>query len=122
VNDYVRPVNRHLFTANEVLAFVVELIALAVLGYSGWKVGNVALAIAMPVFAAILWGLFAAPRARYQVPLAGQLAVKALVFGASVLGLLATNHPKLGAAFGAVVLGNTAAATIWRWRGFEFGK
>jgi hypothetical protein len=45
---------------------------------------------------------------RYKVPLAAQLAVKALVFGAATLGLFLTGHPAL-------------AATIWRGRGFQFG-
>jgi hypothetical protein len=112
---------KRLFTANEVLAFVVELVALGVLGYWGLKAGGVVLAAALPVAAAVLWGLFAAPRARYKVPLAVQLAVKVVVFGASIVGLLATGHPVLGTVFAVLVLVNTVAATIWRARGFEFG-
>lgn len=114
--------NRRLFMANEVLAFVVELLALAALAYTGLEIAGVALALALPVIAVILWGLFAAPRARFRIPLAGQVMVKALVFGASVWGLVTTGHQTLAAAFGAVVLVNTVAATVWRSRGFEFGK
>jgi len=114
--------NRGLFTGNEVLAFVVELVALAILGYWGLKAGGFAVAIVLPVAAIILWALFAAPRARYKVPLAVQLAVKALVFGAATLGLFWTGHPALGAAFAVVVLLNTIAATIWRARGLQFGR
>jgi hypothetical protein len=114
-------VKRYLVMANEVLAFVVELLALAALGYWGLKLRGVFLGIALPVLAIVLWGLFAAPRARYRIPLAGQLAVKALVFGASVVGLFATGHPVLGTVFGAVVLANTVAGTIWPSPGFTFG-
>lgn len=107
--------------ANEALAFLAELAALAALGYWGWKAAGVVLAVALPLVAAVLWGLFAAPRARYRIPLAGQLAVKGLVFGASVVGLFATGHPVLGAVFGVVVVANTAAATLWRSRGLTAG-
>jgi hypothetical protein len=64
-------VSRHVVIANEVLAFFVELAALVVLGYWGWQAGGLALTVALPVLAAVLWGLFAAPRARYKIPWRG---------------------------------------------------
>lgn len=47
------------------------------------------LTAAAPAAAAALWGLFAAQKARIPAPLAGVLAVKALVFGAAVAALYA---------------------------------
>ena len=44
---------------------------------------RVALAVGLPVVAAVLWGLFAAPRARIRSPPL-QLATKVLVLGAGV--------------------------------------
>ena len=114
--------NRRLFTVNEVLAFFVELAALVAMGYWGLKVGDIWLAIAAPVLAATMWGLFAAPKAQLKVAPAAQLAVKVIYFGASVLALFATGHQILGAVFGVIILINTTAATIWRSRGFEFGQ
>jgi len=120
-------VNRSLFHANEVLAFLVELVAIAAFAFWGLAVGDgvaakAALAIGAPLAAAVLWGLFAAPRARYKIPLAGQLAVKVLVLGGAVVTMFATGHPVLGAVFGVIVVVNTAAATVWRARGYEFGR
>jgi uncharacterized protein DUF2568 len=102
--------------ANEVLAFLLEIIAIAALTFWGWRAGGVLLALALPVAAIVLWALFAAPRARFPVPLAAQLAVKALVFGAATVGLFATGHAVLAVTFAVVVVANTAAATVWRSR------
>jgi hypothetical protein len=48
--------------------------------------------------------------------------VKALVFGAAAVALFATGHSVLGTVFAVVVVLSTTAATVWRARGFEFGK
>ncbi|MEU2235018.1 YrdB family protein [Streptomyces vietnamensis] len=104
---------------NEGLAFLLELAALAALAWWGWdSAENVALrlllAVAAPAVAAVVWGLFAAPKARFRVPLAGVLLVKALVFGAAALALLGVDRPVWAAAFAAVALVNTALATADR--------
>jgi hypothetical protein len=54
--------------ANLALAFLLELCALGALGYWGVRTGDglvakVALGLGAPFCAAVLWGLFAAPRA-----------------------------------------------------------
>ncbi|MCD2462893.1 YrdB family protein [Streptomyces sp. MBT42] len=104
---------------NEVLAFLLELAALAVLARWGWEsaasiVPRLLLAVAAPVAAAVLWGLFAAPKARFRVPLAGVLAVKALVFGAAAAALAGLERPGWATAFAVVVVVNTALATLDR--------
>ena len=106
---------------NEALAFLIEMVALGLLAYWGVRIGGstvtrVALAVALPLAAAVLWGLFAAPRARFAVPLVPRLLVKAIVFGAATAALATTGHPVWAAAFAAVALVNTASATIWRAR------
>lgn len=55
--------------ANLTVAFLLELCALAALGYWGLRTASgpatkAALGIGAPLLAAVLWGLFAAPRAR----------------------------------------------------------
>ncbi|MBP2586400.1 hypothetical protein J3A78_006878 [Streptomyces sp. PvR006] len=104
---------------NEVLAFLLELAALAVLARWGWGSAEsiaprLLLAVAAPVAAAVLWGLFAAPKARFRVSLAGVLAVKALVFGAAAAALVALERPGWATAFAVVVVVNTALATLDR--------
>ncbi|MER7951572.1 YrdB family protein [Streptomyces sp. NPDC096079] len=108
-----------LYVCNEGLAFLLELAALAVLAWWGWEAAeNVALrllcAVAAPALAAVVWGLFAAPRARFRVPLGVVLLVQALVFGAAAAALLALGRPVWATAFGLVALVNTALATADR--------
>ncbi|MFE2324950.1 DUF2568 domain-containing protein, partial [Streptomyces sp. NPDC059385] len=82
----MNPILRLFFLANEGLAFFLELAALAALARWGWTrdIGrgwSIGLAVAAPLAAAVLWGMFAAPKATFDVPLAVQIAVKVLVFG-----------------------------------------
>ena len=98
--------------ANLALAFLLELCALAALGYWGVWVGSgpvtkTALGIGAPLLAAILWGVFAAPRAPVSVPLVG-LGVKLIVFGSAVVALYATGHRTLAIVFAVIVVANGA--------------
>ncbi|WP_030689532.1 YrdB family protein [Streptomyces globisporus] len=104
---------------NEGLAFLLELAALAVLAWWGWGsaegvVLRLLLAVAAPALAAVVWGLFAAPRARIPVPLPAVLLVKALVFGAAAVALQALGRPVWALSFAVVALLNTALATADR--------
>ena len=94
---------------NELLAFLLELAALAILCWWGFATGaglaSVALGIGVPV-AAVLWGLFAAPRARFSLPRIGVVAVKVLVFGGATAALAALGHPVPAAAFAVIVVVN----------------
>lgn len=98
--------------ANLTLAFVLELCALAALGYWGFSVGGgpvarVALGLGAPLLAAVLWGLFAAPRAPVSLPLV-RLGVKFVVFGSAVVALYATGHRTLAVIFAVIVVANAA--------------
>lgn len=89
--------------ANLTLAFVLELCALAALGYWGVRTGGgpvakAALGVGTPLLAAVLWGLFAAPRAPVSLPLL-RLGVQLAVFGSAGAALYATGHRVLAAAF-----------------------
>ncbi|MFF0484594.1 YrdB family protein [Streptomyces sp. NPDC004435] len=104
---------------NDLLAFVWEMLALGVLAWWGWSAAEpvwlkVVAAVGVPGAAATLWGLFAAPKARFQVPTAAVLAVKALVFGAAALALAGLGHGVWGVVFGAVAVVNTVLVTVFR--------
>ncbi|MEU6977379.1 YrdB family protein [Streptomyces sp. NPDC046371] len=108
-----------LHVLNETLAFLLELAALALLACWGWQtpestVPRLLLAAAAPAAAATVWGLFAAPKARIRLPLAGVLGVKALVFGSATGALYALAGPGWALAFGVVATVNTALATLGR--------
>lgn len=111
--------NNGLRWTNDVLAFVLELGALAALGYWGFTVSEswlvkLLLGLGAPAAAAVVWGLFAAPRATFELPLAAVLVVKAIVFGAATAALYARGHRTLAIVFAVVVVINTVVATIDR--------
>src|SRR3954447_16533026 len=85
------------------LRFLLELAALAALGWYGARTGEttlakIALGGGLPLAAAVLWGLFAAPRSTFDVPAAG-IAVQVLVFGGAALALLAIDRGTLAGGF-----------------------
>jgi uncharacterized protein DUF2568 len=89
-------------------AFLSELAALAALAVWGWSASGsslvrVVLAVGAPLVAAVLWGVFAAPHAPVDVAVLTVL-VKLVVFGAGVLALLATGHPRLAVALALAAL------------------
>ncbi|MGW3657682.1 YrdB family protein [Streptomyces sp. NPDC005151] len=109
------------FMANELLAFVVELAALACLSWWGFAAGGGAaarwlLGLGIPAVAIVLWGLFAAPRARVRLPLWGVLLVKAVVLGGGVYAVYRVGHPVAAVVAGVVVVVNTGLAEFFRRR------
>lgn len=101
--------------ANLGLRFALELCLLAALAYLGLQV-NVVLAVAAPVAAAIVWGLFVSPKARY--PLAGPpwIAVQAVLFGAATIGLIVAGSVVLGVVFALAFAVNLAFVLFWHQR------
>ncbi|MFB7736772.1 YrdB family protein [Streptomyces sp. NPDC056112] len=108
-----------LHVVNEGLAFLLEVLALAALAWWGWQSADhmatrLLLAVAAPAAAAVVWGLFAAPKARVALPVLGVLAVKALVFGTAVAALYAVGRDRWAAVSAVVVAVNTVLATLDR--------
>ncbi|MFB4422333.1 YrdB family protein [Streptomyces sp. QL37] len=65
---------------------MLEVVAIGALAWWGFTApegaaASVVLGIGLPGAAVVLWGLFAAPRARFPLPLAGVPAVKTVVLG-----------------------------------------
>jgi hypothetical protein len=88
--------------------FLVELGLLAALAYWGFVVGDAAaafvLGIGAPLLAAVVWGMFVAPKARRPVSVPVRLAIEVVLFGAGA----AAGRTVLGIAFGAVSLATSA--------------
>lgn len=72
--------------------FVAEVAALAALFVWGLATQGWLLGVAAAGVAALAWGLFAAPKARFPHPV-GRLLVKVAVFGSAVVGLWGAGHP-----------------------------
>jgi hypothetical protein len=101
--------------ANATLAFLLELAALDVLAWGGWRLGGdgvlrVLPAVALPALAAVLWGVFAAPQADPST--AGRLAVQVVVLGGAALVLGWAASPQWAAGWVAVVAANLVLATL----------
>lgn len=89
-------------------AFGAELAALAALAAWGFAlpmgpVSRAALGVGLPLVAAGLWGLFAAPRAPVDSAVLA-LVTRALVFGGAVAALAASGHPRFAAVLAAVIV------------------
>jgi hypothetical protein len=105
--------------ANLVLRFLLELAALAALGYWGatWPgspAARVALGVGTPLAAALAWGTFVAPRARVVLPSAVRMALGLAVLGAAAAALAARGHGRLATGFGAAAVVNALLMLAWR--------
>jgi hypothetical protein len=104
--------------ANLALRFLLELCALVALGYWGFTTGSaaitkVALGIGVPLVAAVVWGVFVAPRAPVALPGFVVLLLQVLVVGPAAAGLVATGHRALALAFAVVVVINAILMYVW---------
>ena len=101
------------------VAFNSELAALAALAYWGFSAGVTPvsrwlLGLGVPLTAAVLWGLFAAPQAVVQVAVLA-VVTKVVVFGGACAALLATGAPRpavvlaVAAILGSVLSGPSTA-------------
>jgi hypothetical protein len=104
--------------ANLGLKFVLELCMLAALAAwgaqaGGSTAGDVLLAVAAPLAAAVVWGIYAAPQARRRLARAPRIALELAVFAIAAVALVAAGAHVLGAVFAAVVVVNTALLVAW---------
>lgn len=102
---------------NLAVAFLLELCALAALGYWGFHTGSgtgakLALGIGTPLLAAIAWGTFVAPKAAVSLPAPAHLALQLLVFGVAAAGLAVAGRPTWAWAFGLAVVANLALMRV----------
>lgn len=105
--------------ANLALRFLLELAALAALGYWGGTAptstaARAVLAVALPVAAAAFWGIFVAPRARVVLPTGVRMMLGLLVFAVAAAALADRGHRRLAAGFAALALLNVALMLAWR--------
>jgi hypothetical protein len=101
------------------LRFLLELCALAALGYGAahphapWPLRVVA-AVAVIAAAATVWGRWVAPRAKHLLPDPLRLVPEWAVFGSATVSLVLTGHPILGAVFAALAAVNRLALHLLR--------
>jgi hypothetical protein len=97
------------------LRFILELAALAAMAWWGWRLGagswRFVLAAAIPIAAAVLWGVTAVPddpsrsgRALFATPGLLRLGFEVVFFGLAVWALYATGNRSLCAILAALVI------------------
>ena len=104
-------------SANLAVKFLLELAAFAALAYWGATIGHgawaVVAAIAAPLAAVLVWGVWCAPRARRRLPTAARVPLELAVFGLAAAGLAAAGSVLLAIIFGIVVVLNTVLLTMF---------
>jgi len=96
----------------EAVAFGLELAALAAFALWGDDVGGLALAVALPVLVAAVWGYALSPRARLRIPRRPKLAARVGVLLLSAVALWAAGHRGWAVALGLAILIDNALLTV----------
>ncbi len=96
---------------------LLELAMLVALGWVGGEIGSswvlrVAMAIALPLIAALVWGVFIAPKAPRRLTDPAKLLVEVVLFSAAAVGLAVVGHPVLAAVLAATFVVNTAVLRL----------
>lgn len=105
-------------SANLGLRFILELCALATLGYWAYRTGGtmrarLARAGGAVLGTAVVWAAFIAPDASIPVPGPVRAVLQVLVFGAATAALVRLRRPVLASTFGASVLVNAVLMAVW---------
>jgi hypothetical protein len=106
-------------SANLALRFVLELCALAALGYWGCRTGQglirkIGLGVGAPLLAALIWGILLAPASSMRVHGAIHLVLQVVIFGLAVAALAAAGRPTLAWMLGIAVVINGVLMYVWR--------
>jgi hypothetical protein len=102
---------------SEALRFFLELGAVLALGFWGAQTASTmplqaVLAIGAPAALIVVWALFVAPRAVYQIPRLAQAVAGGLLLEVAAAALVVAGQPVIGLVFGAIVAVDTAALAL----------
>ncbi|WP_329765533.1 YrdB family protein [Bacillus nitratireducens] len=103
---------------NIALRFMLELCVLGIVGYWGFRVGTitvikVTLAIILPVIVAIIWALFGAQHAEWEVQGILHVLLEIIVFGVGVAALYHLKHYMLASGLAIIIVVNRMLMFIW---------
>lgn len=103
---------------NLAVRFLLELCVLASVGYWGFRTGSatllkILLGIGSPLLIAVIWGMFGAPKANFQLQGSMLFVLEVVVFGSGVATLFATKNYSLAWGFMAIVIINRILMYTW---------
>jgi hypothetical protein len=104
--------------ANMGMRFVLELCMLAAFAYWGSRTGtstalNVALAIAAPLAAAAVWGVWMAPKSARRLPESRRIPLEIVLFGLATAALADAGATTAAIVFGVVAAIDTTLVHLW---------
>lgn len=103
---------------NLLLSFLLELAMLAAWGWFGWTLPLAApvpalAAVLLPLLVIAVWGLFAAPRARFPLSTKGTIALKASLLGGGAMVLGLAGQGAWAAVDGGLIVLNLVLGIVW---------
>lgn len=105
--------------ANIGLRFLLELCALAAVGYWGFTldksiIWKVLAGIGLPLLIIVIWGSFGSPGAPYPLPGAYKYILLAAIFGFSAFALYRSGQQMLALVFIVIICINSLLMFIWK--------
>ena len=100
--------------ANLGLRFLLELGALAAVGWWGWDAGGFLLSLAAVAGVAAVWGLFVAPKRKLETPPPVRLAIEFAVWAAAGAALHGAGQTTLAVVFVAVAVISGSLNYAWK--------
>lgn len=104
---------------NLAVAFLLELCMLAAIGYWGYHIKaahwlKLTTAIGLPLLAAVIWGLFLAPKSVVALDAGTKMGGKAILFAIAVLLLYYAGRTTLATWFAIVTAVNILLILYWK--------
>jgi hypothetical protein len=100
-------------TANLGLRFALELALLVGVGWWGGHVLGWWAAVLLPLVAAVVWGAFLSPRARWTIPRPARLVLELFIFALAAAGYWGAGQPWIAVGFAVAV----AVSEVVTWTG-----
>lgn len=103
--------------ANLALRFLLELCALAALGYWRFQIGRgptkFLLGLGVPLLSAIVWGMSVSPKAQVHVPEPFRFVLALVILGLAAVALAAAGRPVLASILAVLVGVNSILMYVW---------
>lgn len=99
---------------NSGLRFLLEILALIILGYWGFHYSGIILGIGTPILLAVVWGTFGSPKAPYKLEGFSRLLLEIAVFGLAAVALYFTGMHSLAYIYGIISFINLLLMKLWK--------
>src|SRR3954451_13717807 len=101
------------------LAFVLELVMIAALGYWGFQASDnilirLLLGIGAPLIAILIWAKYNAPKSATRLQGWRRTVLELAIFAVAAVALVAAGQPGLAVAFMVIVIINQVLMYIWK--------